>query len=436
MDNINFDLFRSRVDTIILSVLQEKDRYVYEILDLIYKNSVSHYEIKQSTLYNSMKRLEATGLVISYEGAESNGAKRKYYSLTEDGKQLLNKEKTYWEYTRTLLDKLVSDKEIDLATVSPPFNASSLKPLTPRAKSNQLTNINPVIESYEKGSSDKELEFCPSTESMAPRTNLGKSSFEFDKARDKASEILGLGIFEPINVDDRVSSFIDNSSSPTLSSLGAQTYPVNNETTPYQNYREALGSLYDDPDSKVSPLEDVEEFVDMENRSDGQDYSSSSHHFNDMKQLLSNEGFRIKIYSRANSSNFYYMNYYYSNKLLRDSTLLTYLLFFIGLLVFSIFKNETIPWIILSVSIFIPVIGIYIWKQNPLKRIRATNKYIISVIIGLCIYLLLIGIVLSFSFLLNINNITYPVYIFLFAIPLFTIIKTFLYRTKRYHLKK
>lgn len=183
-------------------------------------------------------------------------------------------------------------------------------------------------------------------------------------------------------------------------------------------------------------LHDLDSIIEINNHSDTSNISTSSHHFNDMKQTLVKEGFRIKIYSKANSSNFYYMNYYYSNKLMRDSTLITYILFFVGLMFFAIYKKEIIPWVILSFSTIIPILVCSIWKQNPEKRIRTKNNSLSSIIIGLSIYIILAGIVFSFSFIYKINYITYPTYIFLICIPLFTIIKTALYRSKKYHLKK
>lgn len=433
MDNFNTDLFRSRVDTIILRVLQEEDRYVYEILDLIYKNSVSHYEIKQSTLYNSMKRLESSGLVTSYEGAETNGAKRKYYSLTEKGKHILNKEKEEWEYTRTLLNKLVSDKEIDLASVdTPPYNASSLKPLTPRTKT-----INPTTETELDMDSDK-IDSIVQDKEINSSISVTQSSLEnafLEKTREKASEILGLGNFEPIKVSSTLLPPPENNS-PTLSSLGSQNFH-DTDKGKYLNYREALGAIFEEPETFVlQPPDDLDSIIEINNHSDTSNISTSSHHFNDMKQTLVKEGFRIKIYSKANSSNFYYMNYYYSNKLMRDSTLITYILFFVGLMFFAIYKKEIIPWVILSFSTIIPILVCSIWKQNPEKRIRTKNNSLSSIIIGLSIYIILAGIVFSFSFIYKINYITYPTYIFLICIPLFTIIKTALYRSKKYHLKK
>lgn len=111
-NSINSDLIRGHIDTIILSILYVNDRYGYEILGEIHEKSAGQYKIKQPTLYSCLKRLETQGFIYSYRGdeTESGGGRRKYYALTEMGKELFRKNQLDWEYSRTVIDKLVSDK--------------------------------------------------------------------------------------------------------------------------------------------------------------------------------------------------------------------------------------------------------------------------------------------------------------------------------------
>ncbi len=130
----NTELIRGHVDTIILRVLEDRDRYGYEILDLISDMSDGRYAIKQATLYSCLKRLEKQGFISSYFGEETNGGRRRYYKLDEKGKKTLSQDQREWEFSRTLLDKLLSDKKVDLKTVEAPFNSEELRPLTKRVK--------------------------------------------------------------------------------------------------------------------------------------------------------------------------------------------------------------------------------------------------------------------------------------------------------------
>lgn len=133
ISSVNSDLIRGNVTTIILGCLKNDDRYGYEILKEIEDKSNSQYVLKQATLYNQLKRLEKQGLVSSYDGDpdDTGGGKRRYYTLTKEGRAYLEKEKSEYEYSRTILDKLVSDDEFDFRK-DIPFDASELRPYSKR----------------------------------------------------------------------------------------------------------------------------------------------------------------------------------------------------------------------------------------------------------------------------------------------------------------
>ena len=133
ISSVNSDLIRGNVTTIILGCLLSADKYGYEILKEIEDKSNSQYVLKQATLYNQLKRLEKQGLASSYDGDpdDTGGGKRRYYTLTKEGRAYLTKEKSEYEYSRTILDKLVSSDEYDF-TVPVPFEASDLRPYSKR----------------------------------------------------------------------------------------------------------------------------------------------------------------------------------------------------------------------------------------------------------------------------------------------------------------
>ncbi len=106
---ISSDLIRGHINTIILRSLYDGDKYGYEIIDEIEKKSGGLYTIKQPTLYSALKRLESLQYVTSYYGDQSYGGRRKYFSLTDSGKQLTEQNLSDWEYSRTIIDSLISD---------------------------------------------------------------------------------------------------------------------------------------------------------------------------------------------------------------------------------------------------------------------------------------------------------------------------------------
>lgn len=106
-DSISSELIRGHIDTIILRVLVEGDSYGYEIIKSIYQNSNQQYELKEPSLYTSLKRLETGKLIQSYWGDESQGGRRKYYKITELGVKRYRNSLKEWEIERNLIDILL-----------------------------------------------------------------------------------------------------------------------------------------------------------------------------------------------------------------------------------------------------------------------------------------------------------------------------------------
>jgi len=106
-NKISADLLRGHTDTIILNLLRDGDKYGYEISKLIQTNSFGEYELKEATMYSSLKRLESDGSITSYWGDETQGGRRRYYRITEKGRQLYSNNKDNWEYAKRILDQLL-----------------------------------------------------------------------------------------------------------------------------------------------------------------------------------------------------------------------------------------------------------------------------------------------------------------------------------------
>lgn len=106
-NKITSDLLRGHTDTMILRVLSESDHYGYEIVKLIAKRSGGEYELKEATMYSSVRRLEADGDITWYWGDETQGGRRKYFKITEKGKETHAHNKHNWEYAKRVLENLL-----------------------------------------------------------------------------------------------------------------------------------------------------------------------------------------------------------------------------------------------------------------------------------------------------------------------------------------
>jgi len=101
------DLLRGHTDTIILKLLLDGDKYGYEISKLVAELSGNGYELKEATMYSSLKRLENDGNIISYWGDESQGGRRKYYRITNLGQKLYKTNRQNWDNAKEILNNLL-----------------------------------------------------------------------------------------------------------------------------------------------------------------------------------------------------------------------------------------------------------------------------------------------------------------------------------------
>jgi PadR family transcriptional regulator PadR len=104
---ISSDLLRGHTDTMILKFLVDGDKYGYEITKLVHEHSNKLYELKEATMYSSLKRLEHDGHITSYWGDETQGGRRKYYHVTDTGQELYKENKKNWQYAKKVLDELL-----------------------------------------------------------------------------------------------------------------------------------------------------------------------------------------------------------------------------------------------------------------------------------------------------------------------------------------
>jgi DNA-binding PadR family transcriptional regulator len=85
-----------------LSQLEEA-KYGYELMSDLGKRGL---EIEQGTLYPLLRRLEAQGLLKS-EWNVAGSRPRRYYSISPDGQQLLEKLKQSWREQTAVMEQLL-----------------------------------------------------------------------------------------------------------------------------------------------------------------------------------------------------------------------------------------------------------------------------------------------------------------------------------------
>lgn len=437
-NNANIDLIRSHVDTIILRSLLNEDKYGLEILNEIKEKSQGLYTLKQPTLYSCLKRLEKLGYISSYKGATSNGAQRVYYTLSEAGKNFVLTDQYQWEYSRTIIDNLLSDKKYDPNT-APPFDASSLRPMTKRQPSNP-TNPKPyqpigeafLEESYDDG--DESDSSTAMTES-APRSEVESTIGATAPTRPQAYTPPQNSTPTAHSNSFENSFSFDTPKPNKAESMVLPEMPTVNENTNV-NYISSFENLYARNNSTVV------EHAPVQNNDDEFDFLTVT----ELKNKLALEGYTLRPYVKKNTTEYYVGKYYKPNKLLFFTSLIMSVMFFIQIMVahFQLKYTAVTPLVLCILAcVAVPVVtGIRMWlapNKRSLAAFNLKNALINSLIllINLVVIIVIVGYFAGGANFQEPSTTIKPIVvplIMLVNIPIAIVIYDLLFRSKYFHI--
>jgi PadR family transcriptional regulator PadR len=105
--SLTSDIIRGHTETVILARLMGGDSYGYEVSKTVSALSGGEFEFKEGTLYTAFRRLEQCGAIRSYWGDEGSGARRRYYSVTDEGRKQYEVNLQEWERVKRVLESLM-----------------------------------------------------------------------------------------------------------------------------------------------------------------------------------------------------------------------------------------------------------------------------------------------------------------------------------------
>ena len=103
---ISKTLVAASTKPIILSILISGEDYGYQIIQRVKDISGGTLEWSDNMLYPVLRRLEKGGLLISRWKISKKGRMRRYYRITERGREELNSERRQWMSVNQALSKL------------------------------------------------------------------------------------------------------------------------------------------------------------------------------------------------------------------------------------------------------------------------------------------------------------------------------------------
>ncbi|MGD2294290.1 MAG: PadR family transcriptional regulator [Candidatus Aminicenantes bacterium] len=99
-------LIAASTKPMILSILLSGENYGYQIIQSVKRISGGTLEWSDGMLYPVLHRLEKDGYIRSQWKISNGGRLRKYYTITEAGKEELGKEREQWMSVHDALSKL------------------------------------------------------------------------------------------------------------------------------------------------------------------------------------------------------------------------------------------------------------------------------------------------------------------------------------------
>ncbi|UCF36709.1 MAG: helix-turn-helix transcriptional regulator [Acidobacteriota bacterium] len=101
--NISKDLVAASATPLVLAILHEGESYGYAIIQRVSELSESQLQWTDGMLYPLLHRLERNGYVEATWRESETGRRRKYYRLTTQGREHLEKQQREWKVVDSTL---------------------------------------------------------------------------------------------------------------------------------------------------------------------------------------------------------------------------------------------------------------------------------------------------------------------------------------------
>lgn len=259
--DLNGDMIRGHIDTIILLSLVDGDKDSNEIRKNIEDRSDNKFSVKQGTFYSAMQRLVKQSLIKEYRSSATDGIRRKYFSLTEKGEKLVENNRKEWleskEVIDTLVDTVQEKTETDLMMRTEDFPIPSENPYE-----------SPVLSAENDQKIDeKSIENLPEDayDTHVTVHNETETQSEDDLLQDinaKLSDILGELGFENDKTDNENANnetFVEKNTSENVSKLQENKEHPNAKINERRSYPFEItdSSLYVEDETDFNPTVEI-----------------------------------------------------------------------------------------------------------------------------------------------------------------------------------
>ncbi|MFI4975570.1 MAG: PadR family transcriptional regulator [Caulobacterales bacterium] len=106
-ESVDVQLKKGALDLCVLALLSRGDGYAYDIASRLARA----IDMGEGTIYPLMRRMQADGLVETYLVESSAGPPRKYYRLTQKGRESFAAQKTAWRSFARAIDDILGEPQ-------------------------------------------------------------------------------------------------------------------------------------------------------------------------------------------------------------------------------------------------------------------------------------------------------------------------------------
>ena len=90
------ELLKGTLSLLILSLFSRKSMYGYEIAATVHRDTGGTFTWREGSLYPSLHKMEAGGLIVGEWEEKETGRKRRYYHITKQGRAALKDKVQSW----------------------------------------------------------------------------------------------------------------------------------------------------------------------------------------------------------------------------------------------------------------------------------------------------------------------------------------------------
>ena len=417
--SISSDLIRGHIDTIILHSLLSGDKHAQQISDFVADKSGQQYDINQATLYSSLKRLETSKNVNAYWHDTDNG-RRRFFSITDAGKKVVETNLSSWSYSRSIIDRLMD-----------------LEP-------ERVVKKEIILNAVSAAKTDETPTFVQDNKVISLPQVASSSNFVFNNSVPNANN------YEETSKNDIK---VENKNN-------AESYDVKTESKQEINYKNILNGLVKttnivkEKSEQLQPItrssEVTSESLETENKQEIQKlnetissetisskiYNIGNINYGDLELKAEKNGYRLLVSSKETKIT----SGTYINKIKITASLITFLFGLLEILIFTLvckpFLQISTPILLGVIAVFAvyPIICAAIYYKNPTKISQKSTRdtLLTSLIVAFNLILLCVAI----NLLCNVNfSDKYSISVYL-VIPLLVIFDIVLFYLSAFLISK